>query len=104
MTTEELVEDFIEAGVKVYKKNYKNCPEGIKIYRHEPVVLQGIEFNCWREYAVYKMGQYIQEVCPEIGIEIELDGNNSVIKLDIPSDEVQQKLNSVLYNFLKKVA
>lgn len=101
MCTEDMVETVIEAGVKAYKKNYKNCPEGIKLFRKEPVVLFGIEFNCWREYAVYKMGQYLQELCPTLNIDVELDGNNSTLKLEM-SDEEQKKVNVLLWQFIKK--
>lgn len=96
-----MIEEVIEAGVKAYRRNYKNVPEGIRLSRHEPVMLQGIEFTCWREYAVYKMGEYLIELCPEVKVEVELDGNNSIIKMEV-TDEQQQEVNRKLYTFLKE--
>ena len=54
MTTEDLLEALISSGVKAYKKLNKNTPEGRKLNRHESVAIEGVEFTCWREYAVYK--------------------------------------------------
>lgn len=102
MTTEEMIETVIEEGVKAYRRNYRNCPEGIRLTMKQPVVRYGITFNCWREYAVYKMGQYLKEICPTVDIEITLDGNNSTITCSM-TDEEQLEVTKVLYNFIKKV-
>lgn len=101
MTTSEMVETMIEAGVKAYRKNYRNCPEGIRLQMHQPIEKFGITFTCWREYTVYKMAQYVLEVCPTIDVQAIIDGNNSTLELSL-TDEEQKKLNQVLYNFIQK--
>lgn len=103
MTTEDLIEDVIEKGVKAYRKNYRNNEQGIRLTRHEPVEVQGVTFTYWREYAVYKMAQYLQEICPSVSVEVILDGNDSTLKLEI-DDAEQRRINSTLYSFLKKVS
>lgn len=102
MTTEDMIETVIEDGVRAYRKNYRNCPEGIRLQMHQPVERYGVTFTCWREYTVYKMAQYILEECPGIEAEVVLDGNNSSLQISL-DDEQQKELNSKLYNFIKKV-
>ena len=87
--------------MKAYKKNSKGSPEAEKLYHHKPVVIQGQEFTCWREYATFKMAEHIREVLPDAGIEVTLDGENSTIQIEI-DDEEQKKLNREMYNFLKE--
>ena len=101
MTTEDLLEELISAGVKAYKKLNKNTPEGKKLNRHESVTIEGVEFTCWREYAVYKTAEYIAEIIPPEQVEVTLDGNSSVIEVTC-DDKEQQEINSKLYLFLKK--
>lgn len=101
MTTEDLLEALISSGVKAYKKLNKNTPEGRKLNRHESVTIEGVEFTCWREYAVYKTAEYIAEIIPPEQVEVTLDGNNSVLKITCDDNE-QQDINRKLYLFLKK--
>lgn len=101
MTTEDLLEALISSGVKAYKKLNKNTPEGRKLNRHESVTIEGVEFTCWREYAVYKTAEYISEIIPPEQVEVTLDGNNSVLKITCDDNE-QQDINRKLYLFLKK--
>ena len=101
MTTEDLIEELISSGAKAYKKLNKNTPEGRKLDRHESVAIEGVEFTCWREYAVYKTAEYISEVIPPKQIEVTLDGNDSVLTV-ICDDAEQQEINRKLYLFLKK--
>lgn len=101
MTTEDMIEDFIQAGRKAFVKLYGKTPEGMKLSRKEKVVIQEQEFSCWREYTVFKMAEYIMEVLPEAKVSVELDGNDTELHLEI-SNEEQQKLNNVLYCFLSK--
>lgn len=100
MTTEDLIEDFIQKGVKAYKKLYRNTIEGHKLDRHETIKIKGVEFSCWRELAVFKMGEYLNED-HSIYVEVYLEGNNSKLIIEI-DDKQQQKLNNMLYCFLKQ--
>lgn len=101
MTTEDLLEGLISSGVKAYKKLNKNTSEGRKLNRHESVIIEGVEFTCWREYAVYKTAEYLSEVIPPKQVEVMLDGNNSVITITC-DDKEQQEINRKLYLFLTK--
>lgn len=101
MTTEDLIEEYIQAGRKAFIKLYGNTKEGGKLSRKEKVIIQNHEFTCWREYTVFKMAEYIAEILPNAEIKVELDGNNTVLQINI-SNEEQQKLNNVLYCFLNK--
>ena len=67
MTTEEMLEDLIQMSVKAYKKNSKGCSEWNKLNYHETVIIDGIPFNYWREYAVYKVSEWLNDK----GIETE---------------------------------
>lgn len=101
MTTDEMIEKIIDGGVKAYKKNSKGCKEWDMLNRHETVVIDGVEFNYWREYGVYKTAEYLKEKLPDCNIEVTLDGNNSTLNITM-SDKEQQKINVILYQFLKE--
>jgi len=100
MTTEQMIEEIIEAAYPLYKKNSRGCVEAYKLDRKEPVDIDGTVFSCWREYVCYKVAEYIKEKCPECSLILELDGNNTVIQLEI-DDTQQQRLNVVMNKFLK---
>lgn len=100
MTTEDLVEELIQNGLKAYKKLNKNTREANFLNRQEEVEIENIKFSCWREYAVYKTGEQLQEILPNAKVVVTLDKNNSSIELEI-NDTEQQKVNAFLYSFLK---
>ena len=100
MTTEEMLEEVIQLSQKAYKKNSKGSREWLKLQRHEDVIIDGVTFNYWREYAVYKVCEYLKEKCPNSNVECFLEGNNSYIKLSV-DDKEQQELNNKLFVLLK---
>lgn len=102
MTTSDLIEQFVQTGMKAYKKSSINTPEGMKLSRHEPVKIQDYIFSYWREYACFKVGEYIMEKIPEATVKIELKGNDSQIIVELTEAE-QRKLNSLIYVFLKEI-
>lgn len=101
MTTEDMIEVFLEKGTWAYKKLNKNTKEGMKLYRHEKVEIEGQVFTCFREYATYKMSEFLKENLPEAYVEVTLNGNDSTILLEV-SDEEQQKVNAKMYSYLKE--
>lgn len=101
MTTEEMVEIFLDKGTWAYKTLNKNTVEGRKLWRHEPVEIEGHVFTCFREYTAYKMGEFFKDNLPEAEVVVTLDGNNSTIELTV-SDEEQQIINSKMYVLLKQ--
>jgi len=103
MTTEDMIEEFISQGMCAYKKLNRNTPEGKSLEQHHPVTIEGYTFSCWREYAVYKTAEFIKSKIPEGYIEVELDGNNSSISVEI-SDLEQRKLNGIMFSYLKKIS
>ena len=102
MTTEDLIEKFISEGVDAYKKNSRNCLEARRLNRHEPVEVDGYEFRYWREYVVYRMAEYIKGKLPDSDVEVELDGNDSMIRIGLDDSE-QEKLNREMFLFLRKL-
>lgn len=101
-TTEEMIENFIQLGVFSLKKLYKETLEGRKLNRKEAIILDdGTECRCWREYVVYKMAKMIIDTIPDANVEIELNGNDSIIQVEL-SDTEQEILNEKMYIFLKK--
>lgn len=100
MTTEEMLEEVIQLSQKAYKKNSKGSREWLKLQRHEDVIIDGVTFNYWREYAIYKVCEYLKEKCPNSSVECFLEGNNSYIKLSV-DDKEQQELNRKLFVLLK---
>lgn len=101
MTTEEMIEIFLDKGAWAYKVLNKNTVEGRKLYTHQPVEIEGHIFTCYREYTAYKMGEFLNESLPEAEVIVTLDGNNSTIEIVI-SDEEQQAINSKMYRLLKE--
>ena len=102
MTTEDMIEDFIQHGMKAYKKNSKGSAIARNLDRHEPVMLDSYEFSYWREWTVYKMCEYLKIIMPDIHVECVLDGNDSAIGIEL-TDEQQRILNGKLYSFLSGI-
>lgn len=102
MTTEDLIEKFISAGIDAYKKGMRGAERGRRLDRHQPIEYDGVEFCYWREYTVYRMAEYIRDVLPDIEIEVELCGNESRLKIEV-DDNRQQKINSVMFRFLNEM-
>ena len=100
MTTEQMIEEIIDLCYPVYKRHSKGSIEALKLDRKEEVEIDGTVFSCWREYVCYKVAEYIKEKCPGCGLVLELNGNDTVIQLEL--DDGQQKhLNVVMNKFLK---
>jgi len=97
-----MIERFIDEGVKAYKRNSGNCLEATALNRHEPIVKEGHEFRYWREWAVYKMGQYITEIIPGAKVDVWMDGNDSSLSVELNDDE-QKKLNSEMFRFFQEL-
>lgn len=101
MTTNDLVETFIQEAVRALKINHRHQKEGRMLDKHIPVEIDGCVFTTWREYATSATAEYIQELLPDADVAVTLDGNNSTIELSLNDDE-QKSLNSTLFVFLKK--
>lgn len=103
MTTEDMIERFIDEGIRAYKKNYRSRSlYARKLDRHEPITIDGNEFTCWREYVCYKTAQHIMGILPFCDVAVDLDGNDTQIRLEL-TDSEQKKLNASLFSFLKKL-
>lgn len=100
MTTEDLLKAFIDEGVRCYKKNYKNTTLFNALNRHQTVYYDGQEINYWRELSVYMTAKWIKGILPEANLEVNLEGNDSNIALEL-SEEEQRKLNSRLFVVLR---
>lgn len=101
MELDDLIELFIQYGIKAYKKMYRSYLEGRALDRHETVIIHDVEFNYWRELSVYKMAEYLQELTPTLKVEVNLDGNNSNMKIEINDDDYTA-LTEALTSFLKE--
>ena len=101
MELDDLIELFIQYGIKAYKKMYRPSLEGRALDRHETVIIHDVEFNYWRELSVYKMAEYLQELIPTLKVEVNLDGNNSNMKIEINDDDYTA-LTEALTSFLKE--
>ena len=102
MTTEEMINEIIDISVKAYKKRSKGSIEASMLDQHRDVIIDGITFNYWREYVVYKVCEYLKEKCPTAEVECNLCGNDSFISIRITDDE-QKHLNVVMNKFLNTV-
>lgn len=101
MTTEKLIETILMEGRKAFlKKTQYESLEIRKLIRHEPVMIDGTEYNYLQELVVEKTAEFIQEILPDAEIEIELDGNNSTLSVELTEEE-KRLLTSKLYVFLK---
>lgn len=101
MTTEEIIDAFMDAGKKAFKADEMLARECRKLDRHEPVILYGTEVRYWREALIIKTAEHIRKVLPESYIEVVLDGNNSQLHLEL-TDEEKRKLTTSIYSFLRK--
>lgn len=101
MTTEDMIEKITDLSYRKYKKISKGCKEYDLLNRKIPVVIDGIEFTGWREYVCYKVCEFIKSKIPEAELELELNGNDSIIALEM-NDEEKQKLNNKLFVLIKE--
>lgn len=95
--SERIISSLMIVGNEAYKKNFrKYCPTLARMLdRKEPVEIEGQEYTCWRELVVVNMAKIIADYCPDIEIEIELDGNNSELKA-VLSDKDEEVLKNVI--------
>lgn len=101
MTTEELIQAFLDAGRKAFTRHTaKRSPEIRKLLRHEDVTIDGNEYHCLQELVVVKTAEHIRNILPDCDIEVELNGNDSTLELELTPEE-KRKLTSELYVFLK---
>lgn len=101
MTTEELIQSFIDAGRHAFiSHTAKRSPEIRKLIRHETVVIDGNEYNCLQELVVVKTAEHIRNILPDCDLEVELNGNESTLNVELTPEE-KRKLTSELYVFLK---
>ena len=68
----------------------------VKLDRKEPVTINGIEYRGWSELVVVNMSKLIQEYCPDADIEVELDGNESMLSVSNLTDDDERVLNEKL--------
>lgn len=101
MTTEDMIEELLDLAYKAYKNNSKGCEEYRRLNRKQPVVIDNIEFSCWREYVCYKVCEYIKLKIPNAHIDLELDGNDSTINLSLDEEE-SRILNNKMYVLIKE--
>lgn len=102
MTTEELIETFVDEGMRAFKKERRHSEQARRLDRHEPVVLGNTEVTCWHEFVLYKMSEWIKETLPNCHLEMDLDGNDSVIRLEL-SEAEQETLDKEMGKFLSSV-
>lgn len=102
MTTEDLIERFIDEGIRAYKRNWDNTIEKTRVNMHLPITFCGQEFCYWREIAVYKVGEQINDFVPSARVDVYIDGNESYISVEL-SEEEQRKLNGLMADFFRKL-
>lgn len=101
LTTEDMINEILDFTYDAYRKASRGCPEADKLSRKVPVIIDGYEFSCWREYTTYKTAQYLHEKSPDTDIEVELDGNDSIIHITLDGNQ-QRDLDKILYSFLQE--
>lgn len=82
---QNLVENFIQYGIRAYKKAWRNAAEGRKLDRHECIQVDDVSVHTWRELAVFQMAKFLKDenLCDT---EIILNGNDSDITLFFNND------------------
>jgi hypothetical protein len=101
MKTEELIEAFMDAGLKAFKSERSRSSEARKLDRHETIELppDGVKVSYWREFVAYKMAEWIQETVPTCTVELELAGNDTTLTVEL-TDEERKLLSSELEGFI----
>ncbi len=101
MTTEDLIQSFLDAGRHAFSAyTAKRSPEIRKLLRHEKVIIDGNELSCLQELVVIKTAEHIRNILPDCDLEVELNGNESTLNVELTPEE-KRKLTSELYVFLK---
>lgn len=93
MTNEKIIDELLSKANICYKRQLrKRCPSlARELDMKKPVKLIDDQvFNCWMELIVYTCGNIINDFCPDAEVEIELDGNNSNLKVTL--SEADEKI------------
>lgn len=105
LSNEDIIERIIEKGEWAYKKLNRSTPEGRKLTKYIPTKIKGeedIEFSCWREYAVYKMGEQLKDYIPFADITCTFDLDDSTIEIAVDDNELET-LNKKLLEICQKL-
>lgn len=102
MDNENIIDKLIDKAYRCYKKAFReHCPTvGRMLDRKEPVEIKGIEYTCWNELVVATCGNIINDYCPNAEVEVELDGNNSSLKVNLLSEEDEKVLQTAIKNMV----
>ena len=102
MTTEEIIGRYIDEGYNALRKHTARRSSDIrKLIRHEPVAMNGVEYSCLKEFAVYLVAEEIRKILPDCDIEVTLDGNDSTMRVELTEEE-KRRLTCEFYAFLSK--
>lgn len=96
---EELIDELKNRSYFKYKKMSYGCRENMLLSRKIPVNIDGVVFCGWNEYVSYKVCEYIKEKIPECNVDLFLNGNDTVIKIEVTDEEenlIKQKIRTLL--------
>ena len=103
MTTEQMLNELLEKTHYFIKDSFrKRIPAVARaLDRHEPIEVNGETFTYWKELICYNTADIINRRCPEISLEVELDGNDSRPVFPDITDEQVRHMTSVVYPMIK---
>lgn len=101
MQNEEIIERLLDKAYTCYKRAFrKHCPLVARMLdRKESVEIEGQMYSCWQELIVVTCANIIAEYCPDIEIEVELDGNNSTLNVSL-TEEDEKIIGSKIYDMV----
>lgn len=104
MTTESMLEELMDKSYYFIKNTFrKKIPAVARaLDRHLPVEVNGETYTYWNELACVESAKIINDRCPDISVEVELDGNNSRIVFPDITDEQIRHMTSVVYPMIRE--
>lgn len=103
MTTESMLEELLDKSYYFIKNTFRQKIPAVAraLDRHAPVEFNGETYTYWNELACVESAKIINDRCPEISVEVELDGNNSRIVFPDLTDEQIRHMTSAVYPMIR---
>lgn len=94
-----MLDELLDKSYHCIKKSFRSEIPAVAraLDRHEPVEVNGETYTYWTELVTVTTANIINSRCPEISLEVELDGNSSRLVFPDITDEQIRHMTSVVY-------
>lgn len=104
MTTENMLEELLDKSYYFIKNTFRQKIPAVAraLDRHLPIEVNGETYTYWKELVCVETAGIINQRCPDISLEVELDGNDSrLVFPDITDDQIRH-MTSVVFPMIRE--